>query len=92
MNLDGNLNGNQTGTKLGPNCNQKMVLGVHWRLLAGPWDVPWGSLGGAVGDPSGPGHRRAPGTPKVPRVYNCRHKQAGGQTGRDEALPDFGTA
>ena len=42
-------NWNQTGTKLGPNWNQKVLLGGHWRIFGAPWEVPWGSLGGATG-------------------------------------------
>ena len=79
--LDGNLNGSQTGSRLGPN--------------EGPLEAPWGSLGASLELPGrthgGPQGSRAPGTPKVPKVCNCRQKQAGGQTGRHRALPDFGT-
>ena len=38
-----------------------------------------------------PGTGPAPGTQKVPQVCNCRQKQAGGQTTRHQATPDFGT-
>ena len=73
-------------------------LGVDGRSLGDPWGVPgsslggpWGLSGGSLWEPGGPGTGPAPGTPKVPKVCNCRQKQARGQTGQDEALPDFGT-
>ena len=74
----------QTETKLAPN--------------EGPLEAPWGSLGaslellwGSLGTPGWSGTGPALGTPKVPKVCNCRQKQAQGQTGRHAATPDFGT-
>ena len=66
--LDGNLSGNQSGTKLEPNLDQKGVLG-------GSLEGPWGSLGGPLGlrggvplgpnwDPGLTGHRWGTGDPK----------------------------
>ena len=59
--------------------------------LEGPWGSLGGSLGGSLAEPRGSGTGPAPGAQKVPKVCNCRQKQAGGQTGRHETLPDFGT-
>ena len=80
------------GTKLGPDWDQTSTklgsfggpLGVPWGLLGAPWEDPWGT-------PGVPGTGPAPGTQKVPKVCNCRQKQAGGQTGRQRTVPDFGT-
>ena len=73
------------GTKLGPNWNQKVLLGGHWRSLG----IPGASLGlpGTTrgGPPGVPGTGPAPGTPKVPKVCNGRHKQARGQSSRQRA-------
>ena len=87
--LDRNLNGNQPGTKQGLNLNQKGVLRGS---LEGPWGSlggPWGSLEGSLGDQTGTqdwsGTGPAPGTQKVPKVYNCHQKQARGQTLRQRA-------
>ena len=70
----------------------------EWALLGGslgaPWRVLGGSLEGSLGDQTGTqgwsGTGPAPGTQKVPKVCNCRHKQARGQTNRHAAVPDFG--
>ena len=80
------------GTKLGPDWDQTSTklgsfggpLGVPWGLLGAPWEDPWGT-------PGVPGTGPAPGTQKVPKVCNRRHKQAGGKPCRHAALPDFGT-
>ena len=93
--LDRNLNGNQPRTKLGLNLDQKSVLRVS---LEGPWGSlggPWGSLERSLGDQTGTqdwsSTSLAPGTQKMPKVYNCRQKQAQGQTTRRRATPGFGT-
>ena len=60
-----------------PNCDQTGTkyrsfggsLGLPWGLLGAPWEDPWGT-------PGVPGTGPAPGTQKVPKVYNCRQKQA----------------
>ena len=74
-------------------------LGGPWVLLGGSLEAPWrvlgGSLEGSLGDQTGTqgwtGTGPAPGTQKVPKVYNCRQKQAGGQTTQHRAAADFGT-
>ena len=81
----------QTGTKLGPKGYPSGSLGVPWGSLGGLWGSLEGSLRDQPGTQLRSGTGPAPGTPKVPKVCNCRHKQAQGQTGRDEATPDFGT-
>ena len=92
--LDRNLNGNQPGTTQGLNVNQKGVL-------RGSLEGPWGSLGGpcrslgeSLGDQTGSqdwsGTGLAPGTQKVPKVYNGLQKQAWGQARRHESVADFG--
>ena len=75
-------NCDQTGTKLAPN--------------EGPLETDWGSIGASLelhadpwGTPGRSGTSPAPGIPKVPKVCNCRQKQAQGQTGRHAAVPDF---
>ena len=58
-------------------------LGGPWVLLGGSLEAPWrvlgGSLDGSLGDQTGTqgwtGTGPAPGTQKVPKVYNCRQKQ-----------------
>ena len=74
-------------------------LGGPWVLLGGSLEAPWrvlgGSLEGSLGDQTGTqgwtGTGPAPGTQKVPKVHNCRQKQAQGQTTRQRAAADFGT-
>ena len=93
--LDRNLNGNQPGTKLGLNLDQKGVLRGSledpWRSLGDPWGSREGSLGNQIGTQDWFGTSPAPETQKVPKVYNCRHKQAQGFARRQRSALDFGT-
>ena len=64
-----------------------VVLGCSlegpWRLLGGSLGAPWmGPFGDQTGTQGWTGTGPAPGTQKVPKVYNCRQKQAQGQTTR----------
>ena len=76
------------------NLDQKGVLRGSLEGPCGSLGGPWGSLEGSLGDQTGTqdwsGTGLAPGTQKVPKVYNCRQKQAEGQTTRYQAVPDFG--
>ena len=60
------------------------ALGVPWGLLGAPWEDPWGT-------PGVRGTGGAPGTQKVPKVCNCRQKQAWTPIRRQRTVPDFGT-
>ncbi len=88
--LDRNLNGNQPGTELGLNLDHRGSLQAPWGYLGGHWGSLEGPLGHQTGTQDWSGTGLAPGIQRRPKVYNCRQKQAGGQTTRHRALPDFG--
>ena len=66
-------------------------LGIIWGLFGDHLGTKMGPKWEARGSKGGSGTSLAPGTQKVPKVCNRRHKQAQGQTTRQRALPDFGT-
>ena len=83
--LHGNLNGNLNG-KLEGNMDGNLNGNLNGTKMGPKWDPNGDQTGAQRWSGTGP----APGTQKVPKVCNCRQKQACTQTSRHGALPDFG--